>query len=73
MKISMEQGKYLKQRIKDINTGMGLAKKIHPATIYCGDEDRAEFLILALEELGINTDQCETFTVDGEYHVEVKI
>ena len=42
------------------------------AEIYCGDEDYAEFLIRALGELGIKAD-CEIFTVDGEYHVEVKL
>lgn len=42
------------------------------AEIYCGDEDYAEFLIRALGELGIKAD-CEIFTVDGEYHVEVKM
>lgn len=40
--------------------------------LYCGDEDRAEFLIQALGELGIKA-ECEIYTVDGEYHVEVKI
>ena len=40
--------------------------------IYCGDEDRAEFLISALDTLGLNT-ECEVFTVDGEYFVEVKL
>lgn len=39
--------------------------------IYCGDEYTAEFLIRALGELGIKA-ECEIFTVDGEYHVEVK-
>ena len=39
--------------------------------IYCGDEDRAEFLIDALGKLGI-TAECEIFTIDGEYFVEVK-
>lgn len=42
------------------------------AEIYCGDEDYAEFLIRALGQLGIKAD-CEIFTVDGEYHVEVKL
>ena len=42
------------------------------AEIYCGSEDYAEFLIRALGELGINA-ECEIFTIDGEYHVEVKL
>lgn len=40
--------------------------------IYCGDEDRADFLIKSLEDLGVSA-EYETFTVDGEYHVEVRI
>ena len=39
-------------------------------SIYCGDEDRAEFLIQALGELGLNAD-CEIYTIDGEYFVGV--
>lgn len=39
--------------------------------IYCGDEETANFLIDALGELEIKA-ECEVFTVDGEYFVEVK-
>ena len=39
--------------------------------IYCGDEYYAEFLIDALGKLGIKA-ETEIYTVDGEYHVEVK-
>lgn len=42
------------------------------AEIYCGDEYYAEFLIDALGKLGIKA-ECEIFTIDGEYHVEVKL
>lgn len=42
------------------------------AEIYCGDEYYAEFLIRALGELGIKA-ETEIYTVDGEYHVEVKM
>ena len=42
------------------------------AEIYCGDEYYAEFLIRALGELGIKA-ECEIFTIDGEYHVGVKL
>lgn len=42
------------------------------AEIYCGDEYYAEFLIDALGKLGIKA-ECEIFTIDGEYHVEVKM
>ena len=42
------------------------------AEIYCGDEDYAKFLIDALGKLGLGA-QCEIFTIDGEYHVEVKL
>ena len=47
-------------------------KRGQGTSIYCGDEDRAEFLIQSLVELGIDAD-CEIYTVDGEYHVEVKL
>lgn len=40
--------------------------------IYCGDEETANFLIDALGQLNINA-ECEIFTCDGEYHVQVKI
>lgn len=63
-------------KIKWINMGMNLQKNHgklgKTAEIYCGDEDRAEFLIDALGQLGIKG-EFETYTVDGEYHVEVKI
>ena len=42
------------------------------AEIYCGDEYYAEFLIGALGQLGIKAD-TEIYTVDGEYHVKVKL
>ena len=42
------------------------------ANIYAGDEDRAEFLVQALGELGINA-ECEIYTTDGEYMVEVRL
>lgn len=75
-------------KIKWMNVGIGLQKHFgekrqnltdkpvgegsKTAEIYCGDEYTAEFLIRALGELGIKAD-CEIFTVDGEYHVEVKL
>ena len=69
------------EKIKWLNKGIALGEKCRNLTgesvgegtsIYCGDEDRAAFLIDALEELGLNAD-CEVFTIDGEYHVEVKL
>lgn len=75
-------------KIKWMNVGIGLQKHFgekcqnltsaqvgqgsKTAEIYCGDEYYAEFLIRALGELGIKA-ECEIFTVDGEYHVEVKL
>lgn len=56
------------QNLTDSPVGQGSKT----AEIYCGDEYYAEFLIRALGELGIKAD-CEIFTVDGEYHVEVKL
>lgn len=40
--------------------------------IYCGDEYTAAFLENALIELLDNV-SCETITIDGEYHLEVKL
>lgn len=64
------------ERFKWINLGMSLQKNHgklgKTAEIYAGDEDRAEFLVQALGELGLNA-ECEIYTVDGEYHVEVKL
>ena len=64
------------ERFKWINLGMSLQKSHgkldKTAEIYCGDEDRAEFLVQALGELGLKA-ECEIYTVDGEYHVEVKL
>lgn len=40
--------------------------------IYCGSEDYAEFLIQALGKMGLGA-SCETYTIDGEYHVEVRL
>lgn len=39
--------------------------------IYCGDEYTAEFLVRALAQLEIR--DTEIFTIDGEYHVEVRL
>lgn len=47
-------------------------KRGQGTSIYCGDEDRVEFLLQALVELGIEA-QCEVYTIDGEYHVEVRL
>ena len=64
------------ERFKWINLGMSLQKNHgkfdKTANIYAGDEDRAEFLVQALGELGLRA-ECEIYTVDGEYHVEVKL
>lgn len=38
--------------------------------IYCGDDFTAAFLVDALSALGIT--DTEIFTIDGEYHVEVR-
>lgn len=56
------------RNLTDGERGQGTLKTTE---IYCGDEDRAEFLVQALGELGIKA-ECEIYTVDGEYHVEVK-
>ena len=63
----------LTERIKAINLGMALQQRVggKTADIYCGDEYYAAFLIDALGKLNIKA-QCETYTVDGEYFVEVK-
>lgn len=53
-------------------TGAPVGQGTKTAEIYCGDEDRAEFLVQALGELGIKAD-TEIYTVDGEYHVEVRL
>lgn len=62
------------EKIKLINLGMSLQKNRcklgKTACIYCGDEDRAAFLIEALGELGLDA-ECETYTIDGEFHVKV--
>ena len=69
------------EKIKWLNKGIRLGEFCRNLTgkpvgegteIYCGDEDRAEFLVQALGELGIKA-ACEIYTVDGEYHVEVKL
>lgn len=77
----------LTEKIKLINQGMRLQRYVDEcrnltggpvgegsktAEIYCGDEYYAEFLIRALGELGIKAD-TEIYTVDGEYHVEVRL
>lgn len=75
------------EKIKWLNRGIRLGKRdcevcqnlteapvgegTQTAEIYCGDEDRAAFLVQALGELGIKA-ECEIYTVDGEYHVEVR-
>lgn len=40
--------------------------------IYCGDEYTAAFLENALTEL-LEKVECETFTIDGEYFLEVTL
>ena len=72
------------EKIKWMNVGIGLREFCRNLTgepvgqgsktaeIYCGDEYYAEFLIRALGELGIKA-ETEIYTVDGEYHVEVKM
>lgn len=42
------------------------------AEIYCGTEENAEFLIDALGQLGIKA-ECEIFTTDGEFMLEVRL
>lgn len=67
----------LTEKIKWLNTGIGLGKRVgktvgKTASIYSGDEDRAAFLIQALGELGLEA-ECDIYTIDGEYYVEVKL
>ena len=67
----------LMEKIKNINLGMAFQKRASriqhkPVKIYCGDKDRAEFLLQALGQLGLNA-QCEIYTTDGEYYVEVRL
>lgn len=70
----------LTEKIKNINLGMAFQKRASriqqmpkkPVKIFCGDEDRADFLLQALGQLGLNA-ECKIYTVDGEYHVEVKL
>ena len=58
------------KRIEDrINAKADKDKKTE---IYCGDEETAHFLIDAIGQLKIKA-ECEIFTVDGEYFVQVKI
>ena len=63
-------------KFKWINLGINLQKNHgklgKTANIYCGDEDRAQFLIDALGQLGLKA-ECDIYTVDGEYHLEVKL
>ena len=63
-------------KIKWINMGMSLQKNHgrlgKTAEIYCGDEDYARFLIDAFGQLGIEGD-FDTYTIDGEYFVEVRV
>lgn len=47
------------------------AKKVKRTSVYCGDEETAEFLINALQLLEYGA-EYEIFTIDGEFHVEVK-
>ena len=67
----------LTEKIKNINLGMAFQKRASriqqkPVEIYCGDEDRAEFLLQALGELGLNAER-EIYTINGEYYVEVRL
>ena len=70
----------LMEKIKNINLGLAFQKRASriqqmpkkPVEIFCGDEDKAEFLVQTLEELRLNA-ECEIYTVDGEYHVEVRL
>ena len=74
----------LTEKIKWLNKGIRLGEYCRnlsanergqgskTAEIYCGDEDYAKFLIDALGQLGIKA-ECEIFTVDGEYHLEVRM
>ena len=68
----------LTEKIKNINLGMVFQKRASciqqmpkkPVKIFCGDEDRAKFLLQALGQLGLNA-EGEIFSVDGEYFVGV--
>ena len=70
----------LMEKIKNINLGMAFQKRASriqqmpkkPVKIFCGDEDRADFLIQALGQLDLNA-QCEIYTTDGEFMLEVKL
>ena len=48
------------------------AKRVKKYEVYTGTEDLAHFLIDALEQLELGA-ECEVFTCDGEYFVEVVI
>ena len=67
----LNRGISIAERCRNL-TGASVGEGSKTAEIYCGDEDYAEFLIRALGELGIKAD-CDIFTIDGEYHVEVKL
>ncbi len=56
------------QNLTDKSVGEGTKT----AEIYCGDYDYVKFLLNALGELGIEG-EFETYTIDGEWHVEVKL
>ncbi len=72
------------EKIKWLNKGIALGEKCRNLTdgkrgqgtktaeIYCGDYDYVKFLLNALGELGIEG-EFETYTIDGEWHVEVSI
>ena len=70
----------LTEKIKNINLGMAFQKRASriqqmpkkPVKIYCGDEDRADFLVQALKELELNVER-EIYTINGEYYVEVRL
>ena len=67
----------LMEKIKNINLGMAFQKRASriqqkPVKIYCGDKDRAEFLLQALGQLGLNAER-EIYTINGEYYVEVRL
>ena len=70
----------LMEKIKHINLGMAFQKRASriqqkpkkPVEIFCGDEDRAEFLVQTLGELGLNAER-EIYTINGEYYVEVRL
>ena len=69
------------EKIKWLNKGIALGEKCRNLTdapvgegtsIYCGDYDYVTFLLHALGELGVEG-EFDTYTVDGEWHVEVKL